>query len=210
MRKVRVGQAATAAQIKKMSGLRIISGQFKGRRLEAPDGPPIRPTSDRLRERIFSILQSRVGSFEGLSVADIFAGTGAMGIEAISRGAAKAWFVEKHQGSLELLRGNLEKVGIAKIGRVIAADARQLPKAEEPFNILFLDPPYGRRLAEPTLTSLVECGWAGNESLVIVEIAADDPFDLPDEFRLVDERQQGNSRVVFAVFAGAGKSTAAK
>ncbi len=151
-----------------------------------------------------------MGSFEGLSVADIFAGTGAMGIEAVSRGAAKAWFVEKHKASLELLRGNLERVGIAELGRVIAADARQLPKADEPFNILFLDPPYRRRLAEPTLTSLVECGWAGNESLVIVEIAADDRFDLPEGFRLVDERQHGNSRVVFAVFAGAGKSTAAK
>lgn len=193
-----------------MNGLRIISGQFKGRRLEAPDGPQIRPTSDRLRERIFSILQSRVGSFEGLSVADIYAGTGAMGIEAISRGAAKAWFVEKHQGSLELLRGNLDKVGIAGLGRVIAADARRLPKADEPFDILFLDPPYGRRLAEPTLTSLVECGWAGHKSLITIEIATADPFDLPDGFRMVDERQQGNSRVVFAVFAGVGKSTAAK
>ncbi len=193
-----------------MSGLRIISGQFKGRRLDAPDGPQIRPTSNRLRERIFSILQSRVGSLEGLSVADIFAGTGAMGIEAVSRGAAKAWFVEKHEDSLELLRGNLEKIGIAGLVRVIAADARQLPKADEAFNILFLDPPYRRRLAEPTLTSLVECGWAGNESLVIVEIAADDRFDLPDGFRMVDERQQGNNRVVFAVFAGASKSTAAK
>ncbi len=193
-----------------MSGLRIISGQFKGRRLDAPDGPQIRPTSNRLRERIFSILQSRVGSLEGLSVADIFAGTGAMGIEAVSRGAAKAWFVEKHEDSLELLRGNLEKIGIAGLVRVIAADARQLPKADEAFNILFLDPPYRRRLAEPTLTSLVECGWAGNESLVIVEIAADDRFDLPDGFRMVDERQQGNNRVVFAVFAGASKSTAAE
>lgn len=193
-----------------MSGLRIISGQFKGRRLDAPDGPQIRPTSNRLRERIFSILQSRVGSLEGLSVADIFAGTGAMGIEAVSRGAAKAWFVEKHEDSLELLRGNLEKIGIAGLVRVIAADARQLPKADEAFNILFLDPPYRRRLAEPTLTSLVECGWAGNESLVIVEIATDDRFDLPDGFRMVDERQQGNNRVVFAVFAGASKSTAAK
>lgn len=193
-----------------MSGLRIISGQFKGRRLDAPDGPQIRPTSNRLRERIFSILQSRVGSLEGLSVADIFAGTGAMGIEAVSRGAAKAWFVEKHEDSLELLRGNLEKIGIAGLVRVIAADARQLPKADEAFNILFLDPPYRRRLAEPTLTSLVECGWTGNESLVIVEIAADDRFDLPDGFRMVDERQQGNNRVVFAVFAGASKSTAAK
>ena len=193
-----------------MSGLRIISGRFKGRRLDPPGDPQIRPTSDRLRERIFSILQSRVGSFEGFSVADVFAGTGAMGIEAVSRGATKAWFVEKHEGSLALLRGNLEKVGIAGLGRVIAADARQLPKADEPFNILFLDPPYRRRLAEPTLTSLVECDWAGNESLVIVEIAADDPFDLPDGFRMVDERQQGNSRVLFAVFAGAGNSTAAK
>ena len=193
-----------------MSGLRIISGQFKGRRLDAPDGPQIRPTSNRLRERIFSILQSRVGSLEGLSVADIFAGTGAMGIEAVSRGAAKAWFVEKHEDSLELLRGNLEKIGIAGLVRVIAADARQLPKADEAFNILFLDPPYRRRLAEPTLTSLVECGWAGNESLVIVEIAADDRFDLPDGFRMVDERQQGNNRVVFAIFAGASKSTAAE
>lgn len=193
-----------------MSGLRIISGQFKGRRLDVPDGPQIRPTSDRLRERIFSVLQSRVGSFEALSVADIFAGTGAMGIEAVSRGAAKAWFVEKHEGSLQLLRGNLEKVGIAGLGRVIAADARQLPKVDEPFNILFLDPPYRRRLAESTMTSLVERGWAGNDSLVIVEIAADDRFDLPDGFRMVDERQQGNSRVVFAVFAEAGKSTAAK
>ena len=193
-----------------MSGLRIISGQFKGRRLDAPDGPQIRPTSNRLRERIFSILQSRVGSLEGLSVADIFAGTGAMGIEAVSRGAAKAWFVEKHEDSLELLRGNLEKIGIAGLVRVIAADARQLPKADEAFNILFLDPPYRRRLAEPTLTSLVECGWTGNESLVIVEIAADDRFDLPDGFRMVDERQQGNNRVVFAVFAGASKSTAAE
>ena len=192
-----MGQAATATQSKKMSGLRIIAGQLKGRSIDAPAGPQIRPTSDRLRERIFSIVQSRRGSFEGLKVADVFAGTGAMGIEAVSRGAAKAWFVEKHKGSLELLKGNVEKVGIAGQARVITADARRLPKADEPFNILFLDPPYGCGLAEPTLKSLVESGWIGEESLTVLEVATDDSIDLPEGFLVVDERQQGKSRVIF-------------
>jgi 16S rRNA (guanine966-N2)-methyltransferase len=151
-----------------------------------------------------------MGSFEGLNVADIFAGTGAMGIEAISRGAATACFVESHKESLELLRGNIEKVGIAGLSRVIAADARQLPGADKPFNILFLDPPYRRGLGGPTLASLVNYGWVGKESLLVVEIAADDCFILPREFRVVDDRQQGNSRVMFITPAGEGKSTTAE
>ena len=184
-----------------MSGLRVISGQLRGRRLEAPADCGTRPTADRLRERIFSILKSRNGAFEGLKVADIFAGSGAMGIEAVSRGAAMACFVENDSGSLELLKRNLKKLKIDGLCEVLAADARRLPASGGTFDLIFLDPPYGHGLVEPALISLAESKWIGRDSLLIVELAAADPFDLPSGFVAVDDRQHGSSRIMFLTLA---------
>lgn len=182
---------------KKVSGLRIISGRFGGRRLLASKSDHIRPTSDRLRERIFSILDSRLGSLKGCRVADLFAGTGAMGIEALSRGASEVCFVEKHQNALTSLRSNIDNLGLEETSQVLVADATNLPDAAAAYDLVFVDPPYKRGLGEPALRSLRGAGWIDQNTLIVLETEANDSFRLPDGFQIKDQRKQGKSRVLF-------------
>lgn len=151
-----------------------------------------------MRESIFNILENKLaGGFAGRSVADIFAGTGAMGLEAISRGAANALFIEKH--GLELLRENIDLLDASDIAKVMAADARNLPDVDEPFDVIFMDPPYGRSLGEPSLISAFEKGWIHAETLIVIEMAKDDVFDCPDEFLIIDERFAGVTKVLYII-----------
>ena len=178
--------------------MRIISGTLKGRRLHSPEGQNTRPTSDRLRESIFNILaHGWPEKLAGARVADIFAGSGAMGIEAISRGAAVAVFVEKHSAGRALVSDNLEALGIADKARVIKGDARQLPPIDAPFDLIFMDPPYRRGLGEAALAALPEAGWLKPDTLVVLESATDEQLELPKEYEAVDRRQQGSSQVFF-------------
>jgi 16S rRNA (guanine966-N2)-methyltransferase len=149
--------------------MRIIAGQWRGRALVAPAGDATRPTADRTREGLFSMLQSRVGSFEGLAVADIFAGTGALGLEALSRGAARATFVEMDRQALDALNGNLAKLGAA--GEVIAASVASLGPARAPHDILFFDPPYGTGGAGALIERLTRLGWASEAAWASIETA---------------------------------------
>src|SRR6185503_2588939 len=123
--------------------MRIIAGAWRGRPLDAPRGQATRPTSDRAREGLFSMLQSRLGSFEGLKVADLFAGTGALGLEALSRGAGHCTFVEKDRRALDILRRNIDRLGAGDRTDVRAQAVEHAAAPAAPFDLIFMDPPYG-------------------------------------------------------------------
>src|SRR5205085_6438388 len=123
-------------------GVRIIAGQWRGRPLEAPPGRGTRPTSDRAREGLFSMLASRLGSFGDLQVADLFAGTGALGLEALSRGAAHCVFVEKDRGALDILRRNIDRLGAGELAEIRAQSVEHAPQPARPFDLILMDPPY--------------------------------------------------------------------
>src|SRR6476619_2210306 len=151
--------------------MRIVGGRFGGRALLAPKSQAIRPTADRLRESLFNILVHAYGDpVTGARVLDLFAGTGALGLEAISRGAAFALFVDDGAEARALLRQNVEALGVAAVAKIFRRDATRLGPAHpvEPFSIAFLDPHYGKGLAEIALASAREGGWLTDDSLVVV------------------------------------------
>ena len=158
--------------------MRIIAGKWRGRRLIAPAGDATRPTADRVREALFSMLTSRIGSFEDLRVADIFAGTGALGLEALSRGAGHVTFVETDAGALKALRTNIAKLGAESATTIVAQPAQAIARAA-PHDLLLLDPPYGEGLAPRALARLAEQGWIAPHALISVETAAKEPLDVP-------------------------------
>lgn len=172
--------------------MRIIAGRWKGRKLEAPLGDRTRPTGDRAREAIFSMLASRLGSFEELRVADLFAGTGALGLEALSRGAAHCTFAESDNGALSILRRNIEACGAE--ADIIAADVRALPAARRACDLVFMDPPYASGLHEPALAVLAERNWLAPGGWVIVETAAAIGVEAPGLARETD-RRFGKARI---------------
>ena len=173
--------------------MRIVGGRHRGRRLAAPEGKAIRPSSDRLREALFNILAH--GDFpdiEGARVLDAFAGTGAFGLEALSRGAAEAIFMDR---DLDWVRRNAEALG--ETGAVpIAGDVLSAPRAAGPADIVFLDPPYGLGLAEPALDALREAGWIGPATCTIVEIGRGETLDA-EGFAAVRQRDYGAARLLF-------------
>ena len=147
--------------------MRIIAGQWRGRVLKAPAGGTTRPTSDRTREALFSMLASRIGSFEGLHIADLFAGTGALGLEALSRGAAHATFVEQDRAALQVLRANIATLAAA--AEVIASPVSALGPARRGHDLLVFDPPYESGGAGALIERLTRLGWAGETAWASVE-----------------------------------------
>ncbi len=187
--------------------MRIVGGRLRGRLLEAPASRAIRPTSERLRESIFDILVHRhVGVVEGARVVDLFAGSGALGIEALSRGAKFALFVDNGPEARALLRANVEAFALGGVTRIWRADATLLGKAPAgpPFTLAFLDPPYEKGLAGPALTGLVEGGWLASGALVVVEESAEAEIGAPTALRIVDERVYGETKVVFLAYGDEG------
>ncbi|MDC3401576.1 16S rRNA (guanine(966)-N(2))-methyltransferase RsmD [Alphaproteobacteria bacterium] len=180
--------------------MRIVGGKFRGRPLETPKDQGIRPTSDRIREALFSIIGSKI-DIENTRVLDLFAGTGALGIEALSRGAAFCLFVETQGAARALIRTNSEKFGVMGHSKIYRRDATTLgprPTSAGPeFDIVFADPPYGCGLAEPALKDLLTGNWLSPEALVIVEESAKSEIILPDRFEKIDERQYGESQIIF-------------
>ena len=179
--------------------MRIVGGRLKGRVLHAPASRTIRPTSERLRESIFDILAHRhAGAVEGARVVDLFAGSGALGIEALSRGAEFALFVDNGAEARALLRANVEALALGGVTRIWRADATRLGSAPAggPFALAFLDPPYGQGLADPALASLVEGAWLEPNALCVVEEAAKADIVAPAGLARVDERVYGDTRIV--------------
>jgi 16S rRNA (guanine966-N2)-methyltransferase len=183
--------------------MRIVGGKFKGRALKTPSSSIVRPTSDRLRETIFNILAHAYDdACEGARVIDLFAGTGALGIEALSRGATSALFVDDSNEGRALLRGNVETLGLGGVTRIMRRDATKLGPMppQEQMTLAFLDPPYGKDLAPRALISLRDGGWLSEGALCVIEEEADAQIDLPDGFTLLDRRENGDTQVMFAQF----------
>jgi 16S rRNA (guanine966-N2)-methyltransferase len=180
--------------------MRIVGGRFRGRALKGPASDAIRPTSDRLRETIFNILAHGYGDpVAGARVLDLFAGTGAMGLEALSRGAAFALFVDDSAQARGLIRDNVEALGLGGQSRLFRRDATRMGSAapNEPFSLVFCDPPYGKGLAERALASCAAGGWLTEDALIIVEEAGDAAFKWPEGFALIEARDYGEAQVVF-------------
>jgi 16S rRNA (guanine966-N2)-methyltransferase len=180
--------------------MRIVGGQFRGRALASPRTSDIRPTADRLRESLFNILVHAHGDpVTGARVLDLFAGTGALGLEAMSRGAAFALFVDERAEARALLRENVAALGLGGTTKVFRRDATKLGAAHpvEPFSLAFLDPPYGRGLADKALASARAGGWLTPEALAVVEEAADAGFQPPAGFAEFDRRRYDDTEFVF-------------
>lgn len=156
--------------------MRVIAGEWRGRPLVAPKGDDTRPTADRTREALFSMLVSRIGSFEGLRVADLFAGSGALGIEALSRGAAHCTFVEQDRAALDSLRTNLNKFGAT--GDVRAQSVLALGPVPQPFDLILMDPPYGTGAGEVALDKLGRLGWTGAATIISIETSKRETIDV--------------------------------
>ena len=178
--------------------MRIVAGKHRGRRIEAPRGERLRPTADRVREAVFNILaHGERDLIAGAAVLDAFAGTGAMGLEALSRGAAHATFIERHRAALECLGRNIARLGEVEQTTVIRGQATRPGLASRTIGLAFLDPPYGGGLAEPALLALAEEGWLAPGATIVVELAGDDVFVPPEGFAISDDRAYGKTRVLF-------------
>ena len=185
--------------------MRIVGGALRGRTLSGPSTPDIRPTSDRLRESIFDILQHAFDDpVSGATIIDLFAGTGALGLEALSRGASRALFVDDGAPARALLRANIETLGQGGVTRIFRRDATKLGQAPagERFALAFLDPPYGKNLTAPALRALHDGGWLIKDALIVIEEAASATLDLPEAFLTEDARKYGDTQIIFARYQG--------
>ncbi|WP_328705843.1 16S rRNA (guanine(966)-N(2))-methyltransferase RsmD [Erythrobacter rubeus] len=158
--------------------MRIIAGEWRGRKLTAPKGDATRPTADRTRETLFSMLASRLGSFEGLRVADLFAGSGALGLEALSRGAAHCLFVEQDRAALDAIRANIVALAARPQTDVDAMSVMHLRAAREPYDLILLDPPYKTSAGSVALDRLLRLGWIGRATWIAVETAFNEDVNV--------------------------------
>ncbi len=181
--------------------MRITAGRFGGRALAAPDDARVRPTSDKVRQAIFNILAHKdfgVGfKLEGARVIDLFAGTGAMGIEALSRGARYCLFIDDHAESRALIRQNVEAFGLTGVTKIWRRDATDLGQnsMNESFALAFLDPPYRKNLVPLALASLRDGGWLTPNAIIVAETAEDETIPPTDGFTALDDRLYGDTRV---------------
>ncbi|BBC72390.1 methyltransferase [Altererythrobacter sp. B11] len=174
--------------------MRIVAGEWRRRQLRAPTGEATRPTADRTRETLFSMLQSRLGTFEGLAVADLFAGSGALGLEALSRGAAHCIFAENDAAAIRALRANIAALRAQPRCDVRPASVLQLGPAKAPVDLLLLDPPYGSGAGGVALDRLQRLDWIGPASWVALETARDE--DAGARSLQVDAvREVGSARI---------------
>ncbi|MBF0391874.1 MAG: 16S rRNA (guanine(966)-N(2))-methyltransferase RsmD [Alphaproteobacteria bacterium] len=176
--------------------MRIVAGRLRGRALAAPPGRLARPTADRARETLFSMLNSRI-DFDGIRVLDAFAGSGALGFEALSRGAAHATFLETNPACLAVLRDNARALGEEGRVTILRADATKPPPAPSPCDLALLDPPYEQGLGPPALAALAKAGWLAADALTVIEVAAREVFVPPEGFIVGEERESGAARFVF-------------
>lgn len=186
--------------------MRIVGGTLRGRALASPEHDGVRPTSDRVRESVFNILAHSIDgfAFDGKRVIDLFAGTGAMGIEAISRGAGYCLFVEESADSRALIRRNIEAFGLTGVTRIFRRDATDLGPAAQMgrFDLAFLDPPYGQGLADKALAALVSGSWLSPGALILIEERKGMRPVLPEGLATFDCRAYGDTEITFARVVG--------
>jgi 16S rRNA (guanine966-N2)-methyltransferase len=186
--------------------MRIVGGAFRGRPLATPRSQSIRPTTDRTREAVFNVLAHRFPDrLEGARVLDLFAGTGALGLEALSRGAAHCLFIEESAEGRGLIRTNVEAFGLQGRTKIFRRDASAMGEAGTigPFGLVFADPPYGKGLGEAALQSALRGGWLQHGALCVVEETAAAPFAPGAGFALLDERNYGDTVIRFIEAAAA-------
>ena len=182
--------------------MRIVGGSLKGRRLTVPDGLAIRPTSERVREALFNVLAHGCGlDLADASVVDAFAGSGALGFEALSRGAAQVTFLEADRAARQAIRRTAAAFDAEDRVQALTADATRPPAAATPCALALLDPPYGSTLAAPALTALAAAGWLADGAIAVVELGDREALAAPAEFTHIDERRYGATRLVFLGFA---------
>lgn len=174
--------------------MRIVAGEWRRRPLRAPPGEATRPTADRTRETLFSMLVSRLGSFEGLSIVDLFAGSGALGLEALSRGAAQCLFVEQDAAAIGALRANIATLKAQSRCDVQAGSVMRLGHAKQQPDLIFLDPPYGTGAGAVALDRLARIGWIGPATWVALETGRDEAANVKT-LALESERQVGAARI---------------
>lgn len=187
--------------------IKVIGGKHRGRSIETPEGMTTRPTSNRARESLFNILMHASWHEDGTSplvdarVLDAFAGSGALGIEALSRGAAHATFLDTDATAVRLIGENLRKLGEAAHAKVIRGDATRPPPSREGCDLVFLDPPYRSGLAAPALAALAEAGWLQPGTVATVELANTEDIVPPAGFEAIDERRYGAAKIVILRYA---------
>lgn len=174
--------------------MRVIAGEWRGRKLHAPRNDATRPTADRTRETLFSMLTSRLGSFEGLVVADLFAGSGALGIEALSRGAEQCLFAEQDRDALDVLRKNLSSLDAAARADIRAGSVMSLGPAKRTYDLLMLDAPYDTGAGSVALDKLNRLGWIGPDSWVSIETAHKESIDVAG-FEIDTDRKVGKAKL---------------
>ncbi|WP_448207562.1 16S rRNA (guanine(966)-N(2))-methyltransferase RsmD [Azospirillum sp. sgz302134] len=188
--------------------MRIVGGRHRGRRLAAPGGRDTRPTTDRTREAIFNILAHAdwgpdgADLIDGAVVVDAFCGTGALGLEALSRGAEHGSFLDMGRPALDAVRTNIAELGETERAAVLRADATKPPPPKRPCTLAFLDPPYGQGLAPRALEGLAKAGWLAPGAVLVVEVGERDPLPPPPGFVALDERRYGDTRVHFLRYDG--------
>ncbi|MGE3771244.1 MAG: 16S rRNA (guanine(966)-N(2))-methyltransferase RsmD [Bdellovibrionales bacterium] len=178
--------------------MRIVAGKWRGRAIATPpDDSAIRPTADRARESIFNILFSNYGLPESARVLDLFCGTGALGLEALSRGATHCTFIDNDGDALRLVKTTVEKFGATDDTKVLLSSAEKLPVADEPCDLVFLDPPYRQNLVPVALEQLRLKNWLAAGALLVVETASDETILLPEGFVQLDARRYGAAQILF-------------
>lgn len=181
--------------------MRIVGGRFRGRRISAPEGRNTRPTTDRVREAVFNILEHAdfAPAFTDTRVLDGFAGSGALGLEAASRGARFVLFVETDAKARGVIRANVEALGLSGNAKIWRRDVTRMGRCApmKPFDMVFLDPPYGRGLGIAALQALAEGGWLRDGALAVVEEEERSSIEIPDSFTLADRRTYGDTTVHF-------------
>jgi 16S rRNA (guanine966-N2)-methyltransferase len=184
--------------------MRIVGGSLRGRALATPNDERTRPTSDRVRESVFNMLSHGTNAlpWRETRVIDLFAGTGAMGLEAVSRGASYALFVEDDPVARAVIRTNIETFGLTGVTKIFRRDATNLGAATQlgQFDLALLDPPYGKALGEAALASLVAGDWLNPNATIVLEERRDVAIALPTQFTLLDQRSYGQTQVVIARF----------
>ncbi len=178
--------------------LYITSGKYRGRRIESPEGKEIRPTVSRVREAVFNILTH--GSFGSNRpvygrIADIFCGSGVMGLEALSRGAEHVTFIDKNPQALEVLEYNIIKLGEENNTKLLRADSSDLPATAEPYDLLLLDPPYNSGLAVDSLITAYNGNWLHKDTVAVLEQSWKETVTIPEQYKVIDERKYGNTRI---------------
>jgi 16S rRNA (guanine966-N2)-methyltransferase len=174
--------------------MRIVAGEWRGRKLVAPKGEATRPTADRARETLFNMLTSRLGSFEGLQVADLFAGSGALGLEALSRGAAHCLFVEQDRAAVDAIRANITALDARAKTQVEAGSVMALRASPQPYDLILLDPPYQTGAGSVALDRLLRLGWVGAQSWIALETSAREQTEVAG-LVIDSERQVGKGKL---------------